>query len=39
MINGLDFGHASPHLTVPLGVRAMLDADARTLTALDPPLR
>jgi muramoyltetrapeptide carboxypeptidase len=39
MVNGLDFGHASPHLTVPLGVRARLDADARTLTALDPPLR
>ncbi|HEV2088135.1 MAG TPA: LD-carboxypeptidase [Cryptosporangiaceae bacterium] len=35
----LGFGHCLPQLTVPLGVRAELDADAGTLTLLDPPLR
>ncbi len=33
----LGFGHCSSQLTIPLGVRAELDADARTLL-LDPPL-
>ena len=27
MVNGVDVGHGHRHLTVPLGVRAHLDAD------------
>jgi muramoyltetrapeptide carboxypeptidase len=32
------FGHGPGALTVPLGVEATLDADAGTLTLLEPPL-
>lgn len=32
------FGHGPGQLTVPLGVRAVLDADAGTLTLLEPAL-
>ncbi|WP_328303102.1 LD-carboxypeptidase [Streptomyces sp. NBC_00435] len=32
----VDFGHTSPNLPLPLGVRADLDADARTLSLLEP---
>ncbi len=39
IVNGLDFGHGSPHLTVPLGVRAVLDADDRILSVMESPLR
>lgn len=35
----LGFGHCASQLTVPLGVRAELNAGAGTLTLLDPPLR
>ncbi|HNT40023.1 MAG TPA: LD-carboxypeptidase [Rubrivivax sp.] len=34
-VYGLGFGHVRDQLTLPLGVRARLDADARTLTLLD----
>jgi len=34
----LGFGHCSPTLTIPLGVRATLDADAGTLTLDEPAL-
>ncbi|WP_448322243.1 S66 peptidase family protein [Streptomyces sp. CO7] len=34
-----DIGHGVPQQTFPIGVRARLDADAGTLTLLDPPLR
>ncbi|MGW6710850.1 LD-carboxypeptidase, partial [Streptomyces sp. NPDC054956] len=32
----VDFGHTSPNLPLPLGVRADVDADGRTLTLLEP---
>ncbi len=32
----VDFGHHSPNLPLPLGVRAEVDADHRTLTLLEP---
>jgi muramoyltetrapeptide carboxypeptidase len=35
-IVGFPFGHEPNPLTLPLGVRACLDADARTLTLLEP---
>ncbi|MFB9429358.1 S66 peptidase family protein [Streptoalloteichus tenebrarius] len=35
----LGFGHCVGQLTVPLGVRAVLDADAATLTLREPALR
>ncbi|MCW3055291.1 MAG: hypothetical protein JWN14_4461, partial [Chthonomonadales bacterium] len=35
VITGFPFGHEKDPLTLPLGVRARLDADARTLTLLD----
>ncbi len=31
MVNGVDVGHGVRHLTVPLGVRGLLDADRRVL--------
>lgn len=34
-VYGLGFGHVRDQLTLPLGVRARLDADARTLTLLE----
>jgi muramoyltetrapeptide carboxypeptidase len=39
MVSGLPFGHSVPQLTVPLGVEADLDADAGSLTVLQPALR
>ncbi|MFO1328346.1 MAG: LD-carboxypeptidase [Rubrivivax sp.] len=35
-VYGLSFGHVRDQLTLPLGVRARLDADALTLTLLEP---
>ncbi|MGW3018904.1 S66 peptidase family protein [Streptomyces longwoodensis] len=32
----VDFGHTSPNLPLPIGVRADVDADRRTLTLLEP---
>ncbi|WND33007.1 LD-carboxypeptidase [Streptomyces sp. BB1-1-1] len=32
----VDFGHASPNLPLPIGVRAHLDADDRTLSLIEP---
>ncbi|MEU0285773.1 S66 peptidase family protein [Streptomyces sp. NPDC052492] len=32
----VDFGHTSPNLPLPLGVRARVDADNRTLSLLEP---
>lgn len=32
----VDFGHTSPNLPLPLGVRADLDADNRTLSLIEP---
>ncbi|MEU6815614.1 S66 peptidase family protein [Streptomyces sp. NPDC046860] len=32
----VDFGHTSPNLPLPLGVRAEVDADNRTLSLLEP---
>jgi muramoyltetrapeptide carboxypeptidase len=39
VISELGFGHCVGQLTVPLGVRGELDAEAGTLTVLEPPLR
>lgn len=38
IVEGLVFGHDSSTLTLPLGVPAVLDADARTLTYDEPGL-
>ncbi|WP_091676411.1 S66 peptidase family protein [Amycolatopsis marina] len=38
IVSELGFGHHNGALTVPLGVRARLDADAGSLTLLDPAL-
>ena len=39
MLYGLPIGHARHLATLPLGVTATLDADARTLTVDRPALR
>jgi muramoyltetrapeptide carboxypeptidase len=39
LVSGLPFGHAVPQLTVPLGVGAELDADAGSLTLVQPALQ
>lgn len=39
VLAGLDFGHETPNLALPLGVRARLDTATRTLTLLERPLR
>ena len=36
---GFPFGHVDPSWTLPLGVRARLDADAGTLALLEPAVR
>lgn len=38
MISWADIGHGGYFQTFPIGIAAELDADARTLTLLDPPL-
>jgi muramoyltetrapeptide carboxypeptidase len=38
VLENLAFGHCVPALTVPLGVRAVLDAGAATLTLCEPAL-
>jgi muramoyltetrapeptide carboxypeptidase len=35
-ISGVAFGHGRRNLALPVGVRAQLDAEARTLTLLEP---
>jgi muramoyltetrapeptide carboxypeptidase len=39
VITGANLGHGGHVQTWPIGVRARLDADARAVTFLDPPLR
>jgi muramoyltetrapeptide carboxypeptidase len=34
--SGFSFGHVAQNFTIPMGVRARLDATARTLTVLEP---
>ncbi len=36
VLGHVDFGHISPNLPLPIGVRAELDADARSLSLLEP---
>jgi muramoyltetrapeptide carboxypeptidase len=36
LLGDVECGHADPMLTLPLGVRARLDATARTLETLEP---
>jgi muramoyltetrapeptide carboxypeptidase len=38
-ISGAAFGHGRQNLALPIGVRARLDSDARTLTLLEPAVR
>jgi muramoyltetrapeptide carboxypeptidase len=38
-ISGAAFGHGRRNLALPVGVRAHLDAEARTLTLLEPAVR
>ncbi len=38
-VAGLPFGHVDDNWTLPLGARARLDADARTLEVLEPAVR
>jgi muramoyltetrapeptide carboxypeptidase len=38
VITGANLGHGGHVQTWPIGVRARLDADARTVTFLEPPL-
>jgi len=38
MIAWADIGHGGPNQAFPIGIAAELDADARTLRLLDPPL-
>jgi muramoyltetrapeptide carboxypeptidase len=33
---GYSFGHIAPQFTIPVGIRARFDADARTITLLEP---
>jgi muramoyltetrapeptide carboxypeptidase len=35
LVSGLDFGHTNPIATIPIGVKARLDADARKLVFLE----
>ena len=39
VVEEFGFGHCESALTVPLGVAADLDADAGTLTLVEPALR
>ena len=36
VLGDVDIGHAGPNLPMPLGIRAEMDADALTLSLLDP---
>ncbi|WP_369184761.1 LD-carboxypeptidase [Streptomyces sp. Y1] len=36
VLGNVDFGHAGPNLPMPVGVRAGLDAERRTLSLLEP---
>ncbi len=38
-ISGLSFGHIKDHITLPVGVRATLDADAKTVTIEEGAVR
>ncbi len=39
VIGNVDFGHAGPNLPLPLGVRAAIDADARTIELVEGAVR
>ena len=39
VLYGLSFGHIKQNATLPVGVRARLDADKKTLTLLEPAVR
>ena len=36
IVSNLDFGHTDPQWILPLGVRAEIDVEARTLRLLEP---
>lgn len=39
VLAGVEFGHAGPNLPMPVGVRAAVDAEQRTLSLLEPACR
>jgi muramoyltetrapeptide carboxypeptidase len=39
VLGNVDFGHAGPNLPMPVGIRAGLDAEQRTLSLLEPAVR
>jgi muramoyltetrapeptide carboxypeptidase len=39
VLGNVDFGHAGPNLPMPVGIRAGLDAQRRTLSLLEPAVR
>lgn len=39
VVSGLVYGHVPKKLTIPLGIKAMLDAQRRSLTFLEPAVR
>jgi muramoyltetrapeptide carboxypeptidase len=38
VLAGVDFGHTGPNLPLPIGIRAEVDATARTLRLLESPV-
>ncbi|MBO3743031.1 S66 peptidase family protein [Actinoplanes flavus] len=39
VLGNVDIGHAGPNLPMPVGIRAALDADRRTVSLLEPAVR
>ncbi|MBM2618680.1 LD-carboxypeptidase [Actinoplanes sp. LDG1-06] len=39
VLGNVEFGHAAPNLPMPVGLRASLNADERTLSLLEPAVR
>ncbi|MFJ1805721.1 MULTISPECIES: hypothetical protein [unclassified Streptomyces] len=39
MLGNAEIGHAAPNLPMPVGIRAALDTEERTLSLLEPAVR